>query len=59
MSVVFVLFQMNEGRKSQIVLLDDRRLDIIIQVSDAPFPHADNQLTFLSCHTLYQPMLSK
>ena len=48
MSVVFVLFQMNEGRKSQIVLLDDRRLDIIIQVSDTPFPHADNQMTFLS-----------
>ena len=24
---------MNEGRKSQIVLLDERRLDILIQVS--------------------------
>ena len=54
MSVVFVLFQMNEGRKSQIVLLDDRRLDIIIQVSDAPFPHADNQLTF--CHDMTYPI---
>lgn len=31
---VFNFFQMNEGRKSQIVLPDERRLDLLIQVSN-------------------------
>lgn len=28
---------MNEGRKSQIILLDERRLDLLIQVNALPF----------------------
>lgn len=33
-TLVFNFFQMNEGRKSQIVLPDERRLDLLIQVSN-------------------------
>lgn len=30
-NISFCFFQMSEGRRTQVVLLDDRRLDIVVQ----------------------------
>ena len=35
--LAFRLFQMSEGRKTQVVLLDERQLEILIQVRRQTF----------------------